>query len=91
MLCYKVTEKSGNLIGVKAVKKEDELILITTEGIIIRIKVADTALLGRITSGVKLINLKDGVQVASIARIKESEVLEEAEKVDTDDTEESEE
>ena len=89
--CYKVTEKSGNLIGVKAVKKEDELILITTEGIIIRIKVADTALLGRITSGVKLINLKDGVQVASIARIKESEVLEEAEKVDTDDTEESEE
>jgi len=89
--CYKVTEKSGNLIGVKAVKKEDELILITTEGIIIRIKVADTALLGRITSGVKLINLKDGVQVASIARIKESEVLEEAEKADTDDTEESEE
>lgn len=84
--CYKVTEKSGNLIGVKAVKKEDELILITTEGIIIRIKVADTALLGRITSGVKLINLKDGVQVASIARIKESEVLEEAEKADTDDT-----
>ena len=89
--CYKVTEKSGNRIGVKAVKKEDELILITTEGIIIRIKVADTALLGRITSGVKLINLKDGVQVASIARIKESEVLEEAEKADTDDTEESEE
>lgn len=89
--CYKVTEKSGNLIGVKAVKKEDELILITTEGIIIRIKVADTALLGRITSGVKLINLKDGVQVASIARIKESEVLEEAEKADTDDTEEAEE
>jgi len=89
--CYKVTEKSGNLIGVKAVKKEDELILITTEGIIIRIKVADTALLGRITSGVKLINLKDGVQVASIARIKESEVLEEAEKADIDDTEESEE
>ncbi len=89
--CYKVTEKSGNLIGVKAVKKEDELILITTEGIIIRIKVADTALLGRITSGVKLINLKDGVQVASIARIKESEVLEEAEKADTEDKEESEE
>lgn len=82
--CYKVTEKSGNLIGVKAVKKEDELILITTEGIIIRIKVADTALLGRITSGVKLINLKDGVQVASIARIKESEVLEEAENADSE-------
>ena len=77
--CYKITEKSGNLIGVKAVKKEDELMLINTEGIIIRIKVSDTALLGRITSGVKLINLKDGVKVASIARIKESAILEEYE------------
>ncbi len=88
--CYKVTEKSGNLIGVKAVKKEDELMLITTEGIIIRIKVSDTALLGRITSGVKLINLKEGVLVASIARIKESEVLEEAENADNTESEEQE-
>ena len=86
--CYKVTEKSGNLIGVKAVKKEDELILITTEGIIIRIKVADTALLGRITSGVKLINVGDGIQVASIARIKESEVLKEAEEASEEASEE---
>ncbi|MCR4610706.1 MAG: DNA gyrase subunit A [Lachnospiraceae bacterium] len=75
--CYKITEKTGNLVGVKAVKKEDELMLITTEGIIIRIKVKDTALLSRITSGVKLINLKNDVKVASIARIKESEILEE--------------
>ena len=45
--------------------------LITTEGIIIRIKVSDTTLLGRVTTGVKLINLKDGVQVASIAKVVE--------------------
>jgi DNA gyrase subunit A len=73
--CYKITEKSGNLVGVKAVGAEDEVMLITTEGIIIRIKVMDTALLGRVTSGVKLINLKDDVTVASIAKVKEDKSL----------------
>ena len=65
--CYKITEKTGNIVGVKAVNHDNEIMLITTEGIIIRIKVADTALLGRITSGVKLINLDENVTVASIA------------------------
>jgi len=73
--CYKITEKSGNLVGVKAVGVEDEVMLINTEGIIIRIKVKDTALLGRVTSGVKLINLKDGVTVASIAKVREDKTL----------------
>ena len=73
--CYKITEKSGNLVGVKAVGVEDEVMLINTEGIIIRIKVADTALLGRVTSGVKLINLKDGVTVASIAKVREDKTI----------------
>jgi DNA gyrase subunit A len=73
--CYKITEKSGNLVGVKAVGVEDEVMLINTEGIIIRIKVVDTALLGRVTSGVKLINLKDGVTVASIAKVREDKSL----------------
>ena len=72
---YKITEKSGNLIGVKSVHKEDEIMLITTEGIIIRIKVDETALLGRITSGVKLINLKDDITVASVARVVEDKSL----------------
>lgn len=72
---YKITEKTGNLIGVKAVHKDDEIMLITTEGIIIRIKVNETALLGRITSGVKLINLKDDVTVASVARVVEDKSL----------------
>jgi DNA gyrase subunit A len=73
--CYKITGKSGNLIGVKSVGKEDEVMLITTEGIIIRIRVINTALLGRITSGVKLINLTEGVKVASIAKVVEDKSL----------------
>ena len=73
--CYKITEKSGNLVGVKAVGVEDEVMLINTEGIIIRIKVKDTALLGRVTSGVKLINLKEGITVASIAKVREDKTL----------------
>ena len=93
--CYKITEKSGNLVGVKAVGSEDEVMLITTEGIIIRIKVMDTALLGRVTSGVKLINLKDGITVASIAKVREDKSLindvnqETTEEVDTETVETS--
>ena len=93
MKCYKITEKTGNLVGCKAVNKDDEVMLINTEGIIIRIKVDDTALLGRVTSGVKLINIPDGVSVASIAKVRkenmivdEEETSEDAE--NTDSTEE---
>ena len=73
--CYKITEKTGNIVGVKAVNKDDEMMLITTEGVIIRIKVQDTALLGRITSGVKLINLSENVTVADVARVREDKSL----------------
>ena len=76
--CYKITEKTGNIVGFKAVNHDNEIMLITTEGIIIRIKVADTALLGRITSGVKLINLDENVTVASIAKVRENKELETA-------------
>ena len=93
--CYKITEKSGNLIGVKSVGRDDEVMLITTEGIIIRIRVNDTALLGRITSGVKLINLKDDITVASIARVVEDKSLmppeEETENEDAEEDNNSEE
>lgn len=75
MKCYKITEKTGNIVGVKAVNQDDEMMLITTEGIIIRIKVSDTALLGRVTSGVKLMNLADDVTVASIAKVREDKSL----------------
>ncbi len=81
--CYKITEKTGNIIGVKAVNLDDEVMLITTEGIIIRIKVSDTTLLGRITSGVKLINLDENVTVASIAKVRQDKsILEKEEEND---------
>ena len=87
--CYKITEKTGNIVGVKAVNKDDEMMLITTEGIIIRIRVSDTALLGRITSGVKLMNLKDDVVIASIAKVREDKSLIQSEDHE-ENTEESE-
>jgi len=72
--CYKIHSKTGNIVGAKAVRNDQELMIITTEGIIIRINVSDISVLGRITSGVKLINLdidKD-TMVASIAKVKEN-------------------
>ena len=71
MKCYKVTDKTGYVIGVKAVTDENEIMMITTEGIIIQIRMEEVSLLGRITSGVKLINLDDGVTVAQIAKVRE--------------------
>jgi DNA gyrase subunit A len=70
--CYKITEKTGSVVGVKAVNEENEVMLITTEGIVIRIMVSDISVLGRVTSGVKLINLDDkNVYVASVAKVRE--------------------
>lgn len=69
--CYKVTEKTGNVVGAKAVNEENEIMMITTEGIIIRLQCSDISILGRITSGVKMINLSEGVTVASIAKVRE--------------------
>ena len=69
--CYKITEKTGNVIGTKAVSEENEIMIITTEGIIIRIPCSGISILGRITSGVKLINLSDGIKVASFAKVRE--------------------
>lgn len=73
--CYKITDKTGNVVGVKAVNQENEIMMITTEGIIIRIPVSGTALSGRVTSGVKLINLDDGVTVASVAKVREDKTI----------------
>ena len=83
--CYKITDKTGNIVGVKAVNQENELMMITTEGIIIRIPVAGTALLGRVTSGVKLINLNEGIKVASIAKVREDKSIIEAELAEEDE------
>ena len=73
--CYKITEKTGNIIGVKAVNQENEIMMITTEGIIIRMKVEGISVLGRVTSGVKLMNLSEDITVASIAKVREDKSL----------------
>ncbi|MBU5460748.1 DNA gyrase subunit A [Anaerostipes sp. MSJ-23] len=69
--CYKITEKTGDVVGVKAVDENNEIMMITTEGIIIRMSVDSISVLGRNTSGVKVMNVDDDVQVASIAKVRE--------------------
>ena len=71
--CYKINDKSGNVIGVKAVNQGREIMIITTEGVIIRMQVAGISVLGRNTSGVKLINLDEGVKVAKVAKVREGD------------------
>lgn len=69
--CYKIVEKTGYVVGVKAVNDDHEIMMITTEGIIIQLRMEDISTLGRITSGVKLINVGDNVKVAKIAKVRE--------------------
>ena len=69
--CYKITEKTGYVVGVKAVNDDHEIMMITSQGIIIQIPMADVSIIGRHTSGVKLINLEKGVKVAKIAKVRE--------------------
>ena len=69
--CYKITEKTGDVVGVKAVNDDNEIMMITTEGIIIQLRMQDISTMGRITSGVKMIHLDEGVKVAQIAKVRE--------------------
>ena len=84
--CYKITEKTGNVVGVKAVNDDDEVMIINTEGIVIRMRCSGISVLGRVTSGVKLIDLKEGDIVASIAKVRKGD-----EETELDTEEESEE
>lgn len=70
--CYKIMERTGNVIGAKAVKYENEIMMINTGGIIIRMMCKDISIQGRVTSGVKLMNLNENESVASIAKVRES-------------------
>ena len=84
VLCYKITEKTGSIVGAKLVFDDHDIMLITTEGIIIRLSVNDISIYGRNTSGVKLMNIDQDsdISVASIAKVRESK---------SDDSEEAEE
>ncbi|WP_024347967.1 DNA gyrase subunit A [Lacrimispora indolis] len=73
VLCYKITEKTGDIVGAKLVQDDHDLLLITTEGIVIRISVNDISVIGRNTSGVKLMNIDQDsdITVASIAKVRD--------------------
>ncbi len=77
--CYKIMEKTGDVVGVKAVDEDSEIMIINTEGIIIRMKCSGISELGRVTSGVKLINLPKDIDVASIAKVRKGDEGEEDE------------
>ncbi len=77
--CYKITEKTGYVVGIKAVNADNEIMIINTDGIIIRMLCSGISVLGRITSGVKLINLKEGEKVASIAKVRDAQEAEDSE------------
>lgn len=85
--CYKITEKTGNVVGTKAVNEENEIMLITTEGIIIRMQCSGISILGRITSGVKLMDLSENITVASVAKVREKK--EENQETPEEETKES--
>ena len=88
--CYKINDKTGNVVGVKAVTDEHEIMLITTEGIIIQLRASEISRYKRITSGVKLINLKENVTVASIAKVRENPNDADGQNVESIDIEETE-
>ncbi len=87
--CYKITEKTGNIVGMKAVNDDNEIMIITIGGIIIRMKVNDISVLGRVTSGVKLIDMDDDITVASIAKVREDQSLMDSEEEKAEETESS--
>ena len=88
--CYKITEKTGNVVGMKAVDEDSEIMIINTEGIIIRMKCSDISTYGRITSGVKLINLPDHDKVASVAKVRKASAEIDGEQVEIGEEEEEE-
>lgn len=79
--CYKITEKTGDIVGFKLCDKDRELLLITTEGIMIRINLDKVSILGRNTSGVKLMDIDKDTDtvIASVAKVRETEDEEESE------------
>lgn len=86
--CYKITEKTGNVVGMKFVDDDSEIMIINTEGIIIRMQCADISVYGRVTSGVKLINLPEGEKVASVAKVRKASAEINGEQVEISQVEE---
>ena len=77
---HQITDKTGLLSGVIKVSDNEELMIVTSEGVIIRLRGKEISTFGRVSQGVKLINLDDGVTVAGIAKINEEDIMEEESK-----------
>jgi DNA gyrase subunit A len=73
ILTYRITEKTGNLSGIKTVTEDDDIMLITSDGTIIRMNVADIPVVGRATQGVILMRLQEGEKVVSVASLPKEE------------------
>jgi len=87
IIVYKPNERTGPVIGIESVNENDELMLINSEGVIIRIRVADISTYGRYASGVKLINMSEGVTVVGMAKIPEEYVSDNEDNDDNESTE----
>ena len=86
--CYKITEKTGDVVGMKAVDEDSEIMMINTEGIVIRMKCSDISVYGRITSGVKLINLPENEKVSSISKVRKASAEIDGEEIEISEDEE---
>ena len=92
VLCYKITEKTGDIVGAKLVHDDHDIMMITNEGVVIRISVEDISVIGRNTSGVKLMNIdpNSNTRIASIAKVRDDEQNPEVEDaIDEQETEEA--
>ena len=81
--CYKITEKTGYVVGAKIVSADEEIMMITTEGIVIRMKSDTISVIGRNTSGVKLMNIDadSDIKVARVAKVKQTEPEEDSQDI----------
>ncbi len=91
VLCYKITDKTGDIVGAKLVHNDHDIMIITTEGVVIRISVEDISVIGRNTSGVKLMNIDQDsdISVASIAKVRDDGNKSEGEGIEELNLEES--
>jgi len=84
-----ITEKTGHLVAIKGVVDNDDLMIINKSGIIIRLRVADLRVIGRVSQGVRLLRLNEGDSISSVAKIEvedKEEVISNESELPTDET-----
>ena len=73
VIAMKLTEKNGNIVQIKPVSEQEDLMIVTDKGQVIRIKIAGISLIGRNTQGVRLINLKENEKVVAVEKLVEED------------------